>query len=399
MDGNDPDVDTLSDTLTDSDTLSPEDAVSSEGDEGDDRRGRKNKVHVGYSIQHIKGVRRREVDCGWSSASYRNTHTWPVTGLLYAAPGVRDASVACSNYRRMVGCYDARARPPSWVLEECDRTLLRFGSSVIMLHTGSSEEALKLATQREPVNIGMDRSLSDMRCLKRSFGYSVGYYAAASQGGDVFPPQIGILCTTPVRHRGRETIAHVINVVGIAFDSALQPDARYFGNRSGDLCVANGKSEEFLHKMEILYGFAFRSAAALSKTLVLAAIGASAFRPRNNKWSEAGFVRNVIEVVVERLTRKFPGVKTIKTWDSDIPPLMIPDGLFDPPQVYAPISGMLFMNAWDPFSMCGNGNKMDNSLDGYWGRSSAISLLAWPSSNPHFRTVFFSLETSHATKD
>lgn len=61
MDGND--ADTLSDTLpsltdsdTDSDTLSPEDeAVSSEGNEGASRRGRKNKV--GYRIDVSEGQR------------------------------------------------------------------------------------------------------------------------------------------------------------------------------------------------------------------------------------------------------------------------------------------------------------------------------------------------------
>ena len=35
----------------------------------------------------------------------------------------------------------------------------------------------------------------------------------------------------------------------------------------------------------------------------------------------------------------------------------------------------LYVNAWDPWSMIGNGNDHDNSLDGYWGRCSNMSVL------------------------
>jgi len=38
-----------------------------------------------------------------------------------------------------------------------------------------------------------------------------------------------------------------------------------------------------------------------------------------------------------------------------------------------------------PWSMTGNGNKSDRSLDGYWGRSTAIAPLCWPITNPEIR--------------
>jgi len=41
-----------------------------------------------------------------------------------------------------------------------------------------------------------------------------------------------------------------------------------------------------------------------------------------------------------------------------------------------------YINAWDPHSIAGNGNSGDNSLDGYIGANSAISLLSWPPTNP-----------------
>ena len=39
----------------------------------------------------------------------------------------------------------------------------------------------------------------------------------------------------------------------------------------------------------------------------------------------------------------------------------------------------LFINAWDPHTIIGNGNNNDSSLDGYWGRISNMSVLGWSS--------------------
>ena len=41
----------------------------------------------------------------------------------------------------------------------------------------------------------------------------------------------------------------------------------------------------------------------------------------------------------------------------------------------------LFVNAWDPHSMPGNGNCRDASLDGYVGRHSNVAAAGWPLSN------------------
>ena len=45
----------------------------------------------------------------------------------------------------------------------------------------------------------------------------------------------------------------------------------------------------------------------------------------------------------------------------------------------------LFVNAWDCWSMLGNGNFGDKSADGFWGRTTAISLLGWPGSNSQIK--------------
>jgi hypothetical protein len=41
-----------------------------------------------------------------------------------------------------------------------------------------------------------------------------------------------------------------------------------------------------------------------------------------------------------------------------------------------------FVNAWDPWSLIGNGNERDFSLDGAWGRISNMAVLGWSETNP-----------------
>ena len=51
------------------------------------------------------------------------------------------------------------------------------------------------------------------------------------------------------------------------------------------------------------------------------------------------------------------------------------------------IDKILFTNAYDPYSIVGNGNNNDNSLDGYFGIISAMSVLCWPYTNPYIKYI------------
>jgi len=64
----------------------------------------------------------------------------------------------------------------------------------------------------------------------------------------------------------------------------------------------------------------------------------------------------------------------------------------DPNKVFQPenqhlLKKSLLVNAWDPWSMVGNGNSMDDSLDGKFGRISAMAVLCWPQTNPDLQYV------------
>ena len=49
---------------------------------------------------------------------------------------------------------------------------------------------------------------------------------------------------------------------------------------------------------------------------------------------------------------------------------------------------VLFINSASPVALLGNGNEMQNSTDGYFGRMTAISVLGWGVTNPDIRYEF-----------
>jgi hypothetical protein len=50
------------------------------------------------------------------------------------------------------------------------------------------------------------------------------------------------------------------------------------------------------------------------------------------------------------------------------------------------IGRTLYVNAWDPWSIVGNGNESDRSLDGFWGRSTDMAMRCWPMANPNIKS-------------
>ena len=72
------------------------------------------------------------------------------------------------------------------------------------------------------------------------------------------------------------------------------------------------------------------------------------------------------------LQKYFPELTIIQEY---FPRFRVPQSL---PSIEHELPYTLFINAWDPWSIVGNGNNGDTSLDGYWGRISASALLASP---------------------
>jgi hypothetical protein len=119
---------------------------------------------------------------------------------------------------------------------------------------------------------------------------------------------------------------------------------------------------------------AFKIATELGfSAIAVNALGSGAFNPYGR--DKRKFMETFHNKIIKSLKEKYK-INVLKMGETDVPDKI--EGIIDS---YSP-GKILWTNAWDPWSILGNGNSKDNSLDGYWGRSSAIAVLGWPATNP-----------------
>lgn len=254
---------------------------------------------------------------------------------------------------------------PDWVLTRWNTH--DFASTQVFYHKNDSLEDVKqLMLEREPCNIGM-RRLYDADALQKTFGYKYGAYNETS-------PNLAVYCHADVQSpEGTFLKVHVLNVIGCALDSPRQPDVQRFSTK-----------ERVIGFYKQMWSLVLEAAKHLGlPRICLYNIGGGAFAgPYGREFPdifEAAFLPLVPEFAAAGIqilgydtqTRRFTGGR-------------IPDCLFTGEHN---LSQTLFLNAWDPWSLIGNGNDMDNSLDGYWGRSSNLSVLGWLHTNPSMTFV------------
>lgn len=206
------------------------------------------------------------------------------------------------------------------------------------------------------------RRYYDEGMLQRYFGYSRGAYASGLRGA--LPPNIAIYCRTPMRYYGQETTVHVINVIGFAFDSPAQPDYMHF------LPLTERKRKELEQCMLQMWLLVFECAKRKNlRRIYLADVGAGAF----SKGLE-GRYSQLKDASLQPVQREYPRIHL-----QALP--RIPEWAFTD-EARARCSDSLLVNAWNPWSIVGNGNAADNSLDGFFGCSTAMAVLCWPCTNP-----------------
>ena len=321
---------------------------------------------------------------------------------------------ACTAYANMYACYHDEFLPPKWVLNECPELLSKFGESAVALYPeGVSIDVVKrLLTQREPTNINAQKRYNHNE-LGRLFGYTEGAYVELSEDGQKLPPQVAVACSTPIVQYpgaspsekdgpprvalGEHKVVHVVSIIGLAFDDPGQPDMNYFYDKKGNLKLT-------LLKQAMLqaYLLAFAATEAMGKSiLVPSPIGDMAFRPKKeypaSKDGQDRFIEEIVKPAIKEASTFFPHIRVepltryLSNDESDINTFTVPWCFFTPNGNYntakKEIQDRVFVNAWDCWSMLGNGNFGDPSADGYWGRSTALSLLGWPLSNPKMRYV------------
>lgn len=263
---------------------------------------------------------------------------------------------------------------PDWSVRDLgDGTLEPHARSAVIYYARHADLARvkELVLQREPVNIAMSRRYNHEMLFNR-FGYTRGAYSKCT--AEFLMPHIAAYCKTPfVSRDGLSRVdMHVINAIGIAFDSAEQPDYCYFF-RNGR--IPEDRWEKLIARMSLTWRFIFTCARAKGlRSIYLTQVGGGYFAHLLNQDPSKNYQR-LRSLTLEPVKAEFPEIVV-----EDLRAIF--DNVFAHEDV---LQNSLLVNAWDPWSMVGNGNGRDDSLDGMYGRFSAMAVLCWPKTNPYLQ--------------
>ena len=274
--------------------------------------------------------------------------------------------------KRIFDIYIPTYNFPNWVLDSNLWNTFEFNKTIVYYDRKDNiEDVQTMVKEREPCNISMKRIYFE-DSLQEQFGWKHGAYQKSTV--DNLMPNIAIYCYANVLLPSGYKKIHVINLTGYAFDTMTQPDYKYFKTKT---------TEHLIEKYNKMWKKAFYAALDLKKNglinnIQIFNVGGGAFAPP--------IYDNFIETIFEPAFLPFVpffkeiGVKVLgydmeekKFNGGYIPGILITDDYSE---------NTLYVNAWDPWSLIGNGNDRDNSLDGNWGRCSNMAVLGWSETNP-----------------
>lgn len=318
---------------------------------------------------------------------------------------------------------------------------------------GVQEHTAKtLLREREPVNIAQHEGPGgkpyNATGLLSNFAIKTSGYNRLWNNDPTkktLPGAISVYCPTLIEIApGHKVKVHVMNLVGLAFDSPLQPDAQFFapileGERNPSIMRSWRRMEALWNYFITMWDMAYFAAKDKGlKAVCVARIGGSAFggclpdialtsatilphETINYHYhrclkEEGKKYANFYEFLYQETLRlvaeadRYAHIQTVHCTNETQPAhanLLVPASVTrNPgmakwnrvPDCFRIITELeatgtrlhnnlklhecLLLNAWDPHSVVGNGNANDSSLDGYYGRSSSLGLMCFPLTNP-----------------
>ena len=308
-----------------------------------------------------------------------------INQIIYFSSPQEDFPILSPQYIKTLyrSIYDKGFAPPSWTNREYSLLIDEFGADAFVIAPLSSDphDVVDLVRERVPVNIAMVDHFNKT-LLEKYFGYKVSGYIKQWKRDKVLPPNIGIYTRTPIRPYRSESfepfVSHVYNAIGYGFDSKKQPDWK--------AVMQHVKNPNKLRKvLRNLYKGVFDRIFFCANilrltTIAMCYVGCGAFTDLYNK-NGRDLRIDVWEPAFFEVHASHSNVDVIFLGD-DSPVGYHAVGFI--PHAFGSIDPYttLYVNAWDPHSVPGNGNANDNSLDGQFGRRSAIGMLGWGLSNP-----------------
>jgi len=288
----------------------------------------------------------------------------------------KQAEDACAQWLKARECYTDGSTPPlAPTTPAAFDALVPYMKQTIVYHEAKATAVVvrKYLLERLPCAMGR-YILTDTEKMRSAFGFDAPLYRSMTTP----PPMLGVLTCVPVQvAAGQQVDLSIYHM--IAPDLCAYAD----GSPTADLRALIDTAGSTVHSDDLLYAaarvhatawyLAFAAAqehgfAKLSDVLV----GGGAFIPE--EWSDS-FKVKVHDTALYLIGYgaadfAFPEVELVP------PPERVP--LRDP----LGWSDVLHVNAWCHSSFLGNGNRVDGTLDGAWGRSTPIAPFAWPPANP-----------------
>jgi hypothetical protein len=300
--------------------------------------------------------------------------------------------------------YKSGYGPPGWALEASDTILRDYASTaVVICDAGDSpNDVVALLAGREPTHIGSS-------CIYNAENACAGVEGAygplarrALEYGQL-PPNIATMAYVPIYNKdtGTSTTVWITNLIGLALDHEMQPDFIWWETQGKSTMALVRFYTKVMRK-------AFASARHVeAKRLVLTAMGTGdsvdlvGMRQQN-------FIHNVLLPAIHNASKEIQAEPIEFSVGGRALQLRVPWGVLSLtsagdeylgeqfgnigsfPECFSTESSELLAetvvcNAWDPWSIAGNGNEHDAnaSLDGNIGRASAVAILTHPATNPY----------------
>ena len=258
----------------------------------------------------------------------------------------------------------------------------------------SKDIVIRLSREREPVNIGLNQYYNK-KIMQKEFKWNESYYKRyyTENKGRKLPPNIGIYTPT-ILQNDKKKIIHVYNAVGYAFDHKNQVDYKYFFS-------GKTKKQDRDEKLKMCYRQVFEKIFYCAmehkmSLVVMSLVGCGFFAEKYDDLLNIVWIPAFIEAYrsyQNDFTIVFMGTgnnESLETSLQNIDYIDYIDVGYFPQNVTEvkrrtkrkSLEDALFVNAWDPHSIPGNGHKKDNSLDGHIGRHTHIALSGNLLTNP-----------------
>lgn len=280
--------------------------------------------------------------------------------------------------------YEVGYGPPAWAgVSYVDDFKAYAHKAMLFVDEGAPVDLVRrLACEREPVNIAMTPHFNKNK-MKAHFGYETSLYGRhhAVTGG--LAPNIGVLTRCKVEVQGKYQDATVYHAIGAALDNESQADYQYF--------MPGGKprvAELIAFYVSVFEKIFFAARRCNAPGIVMSLVGAAAFA-QLYPGTARKMQREVWIPAFRRVRQRHPLVKLAAMGDIDNPAGEYLMGeakavrAINYPGLLPAYPDWMIVNAWDCHTLPGNGNRLDPTLDGYVGRTSAIHYFGWGFANPH----------------